>query len=91
MQSAVLGNAFMMGTPVLASRIGSFEEYVQDGYNGFFVDDVGDFDKITELYHTCRDNSDRFAANCRQTFLSTFWYRSKLEVFKRVLEEVFVC
>jgi len=36
-QSGVLPKAFMFGVPVLASDIGSFPEFVEDGENGFIV------------------------------------------------------
>nr|MDQ3916301.1 glycosyltransferase [Actinomycetota bacterium] len=36
-QSGVLATAFRSGRPVIASRVGSFEEYVEDGVNGLLV------------------------------------------------------
>ena len=36
-QSGVLATAFRSGRPVIASRVGSFEEYVKDGVNGLLV------------------------------------------------------
>lgn len=36
-QSGVLATAFRFGRPVIASRVGSFAEYVRDGYNGLLV------------------------------------------------------
>ncbi|MFN2586702.1 MAG: nucleotidyltransferase family protein [Actinomycetota bacterium] len=36
-QSGVLATAFRSGRPVIASRVGSFEEYVRDGVNGLLV------------------------------------------------------
>lgn len=44
-QSGVLANSFMQGTPVMATHLGSFDEYVQDGKNGVFIDDFS-YDSI---------------------------------------------
>jgi glycosyltransferase involved in cell wall biosynthesis len=83
-QSAVLPKAFMFGTPVIASRIGSFPEYVQEWVNGRFAD-AGDLAGIRGALVEMRENLASYAVNCRQTFLSTFFYESQLPAIGRLL------
>jgi glycosyltransferase involved in cell wall biosynthesis len=84
-QSAVLPKAFMFGTPVIASRIGSFPEYVQEGVNGRFAD-AGDMAGIRSALVEMRENLASYAVNCRRTFLSTFFYESQLPAIERLLQ-----
>ena len=84
MQSGVLPKAFMHGTPVVASRVGSFPEYVRDGFNGRFAsgDDPGG---VLSVLDEIRERSDEYADNCRQSFLDIFHYKSKLEELRQLL------
>lgn len=80
-QSGVLGNAFMMGTPVIASRIGSFEEYVIDGYNGFFIEDSRDLNEIYNAYMKIVNQTNQMEKNVRKTFVDKFYYKSQEDKF----------
>ncbi len=82
-QSGVLPKAFMFGTPVLASRIGSFPEYVQDGSNGKFV--THDPRCIAKAIDELREGISRYAAGCRESFLQSFFYQSKLRELSQIL------
>jgi len=84
MQSGVLPKAFMHGTPVVASRVGSFPEYVRDGFNGRFAcgDDPGE---VLSAMDEIRERSDEYARNCRQSFLDIFLYKSRLEELRQLL------
>jgi glycosyltransferase involved in cell wall biosynthesis len=76
-QSAVLPKAFMFGTPVIASAIGSFPEYIQEGVNGRFAD-ARNNESVRTALEDIRSNISSYSANCRRTFLETFFYRSRL-------------
>jgi glycosyltransferase involved in cell wall biosynthesis len=83
-QSGVMPKAFMFGTPVLASSLGSFPEYVQDGVNGKFAV-PGDRSRIHKSIDEMRGDLKTYAANCRKTFLGEFFYRSKSSNFQELL------
>lgn len=86
-QSGVLPKAFMFGAPVLASRIGSFPEYVAEGFNGRFVSG-DDPEAILAATAEFRNNQERYFTNCRKSFLETFYYRAKLRELRIALEGV---
>ena len=76
-QSGVLPKAFMFGTPVLASRLGSFPEFVKDKLNGRFAF-AEDTKGIEMALQDIFENISDYAVNCRETFLRTFFYRTNL-------------
>jgi glycosyltransferase involved in cell wall biosynthesis len=84
MQSGVLPKAFMFGTPVIASRIGSFPEYVSDGFNGRFAS-ADDRDGVLSALEEVRRRTTEYAGNCRRSFLNTFFYRSRLAELRKLL------
>ena len=84
-QSGVLPKAFMFGTPVLANRIGSFPEFVKDGVDGRFVNPRNAAAAL-EAVRDFRNNIRSYAANCRQSFLRTFHYRSSLGMLAGMLD-----
>jgi glycosyltransferase involved in cell wall biosynthesis len=73
-QSGVMANAFMAGSPVIATRVGSFPEYVVPGVNGEFVDSVDDFGAMLRLAEKMRRDIPAYSAGSRKTFLDTFYY-----------------
>jgi len=83
-QSAVLPKAFMFGTPVIASQIGSFPEYVEEGVNGRFAE-ANNLDGILGALEEVRSHLGAYAVNCRQTFLKEFFYGSRLADIRRLL------
>ena len=69
-QSGVLATAFRSGRPVIASRVGSFEEYVQDGVNGLLVP-PGDARALAEAMERLRSDpelAERLAAGAARTW-----------------------
>ena len=84
MQSGVLPKAFMYGTPVIASRIGSFPEYVRDGYNGRFAC-ADDPDQVLSVLEELRSRTGEYAENCRRSFLDLFFYKSRVEDLRQLL------
>lgn len=86
-QSGVLANSFMQGTPVMATHLGSFDEYVQDGKNGVFINDFS-YDSIFNAFQRVKGNMDEMVENARNTFLTHFYYRNQEEKFKEIVEKL---
>lgn len=87
-QSGVLPKAFMFGTPVVASPLGSFPEYVKTGFNGEFISNAKRFTEIDKVFEKIRDNFDKYSENARNTFLKTFYYRANISKLSDILSIV---
>jgi len=83
-QSGVLPKAFMFGTPVIASNIGSFPEFVRDGENGYLIDDY-DFEALSQKLLLVRGNISAMSKNCRTTFENTFHWKAQIPKMKTIL------
>lgn len=70
-QSGVLGKAFMAGTPVLATRVGSFEEFVTCGENGEFVNNEDIEDMINKIM-TIYTNIFSYSKSARKAYEKIF-------------------
>lgn len=69
-QSGVLATAFRAGRPVIASAVGSFQEYVRDGENGLLVP-PGDADALGEAMDRLASDGDlarRLAEGARRSW-----------------------
>jgi len=86
-QSGVLPKAFMFGTPVIASNIGSFPEFVRSGENGYLVDNY-DFENIYQRLLLVRENISTMSMNCRNTFENTFCWKSQISKMNEVLQSL---
>jgi glycosyltransferase involved in cell wall biosynthesis len=86
-QSGVVPRAFMAGTPALASRVGSFPEYIQPGVNGEFVDPGDDPAVVLEVVERIRRQSQSYVDACRRTFKETFYYRANLGRLAEIVED----
>ncbi len=73
-QSGVMASAFMAGSAVLATRVGSFPEYVVPGFNGEFADSIGEFNTLLRLAEKIQRDIPTYSQGCRNTFLETFYY-----------------
>ena len=82
-QSGVLVTATMFGTPVLASKTGSFPEFITDHQEGRLLGSA-DPETILQAYEEIRNNLSRYTTLSRRRFLSTFDYRSQLELCRRI-------
>jgi glycosyltransferase involved in cell wall biosynthesis len=87
-QSGVLPRAFMAGTPVLASRIGSFPEYVLEGLTGEFVDSSEDTAGILLAAEKMRQEPLAYFDGSRKMFLESFFYKANGNRFAKVLSSV---
>jgi glycosyltransferase involved in cell wall biosynthesis len=66
----------MAGTPVLASRVGSFHEEVQPGFTGEFVDVNEDPAAILATVQNLREHAADYFDQCRKRFLEKFYFRA---------------
>lgn len=87
-QSGVLAHSFMLGTPVLATSLPAFTDYV-DGQNGLVVS-VGELKNLDLLYQSlisiqCRQES--FSTAARLTFEKNFDSRGLVKQFESVLSK----
>ncbi len=86
-QSGVLPNAFMQGTPVIATKLGSFKEFVEPGKTGIFIDDF-ECDTITDAVNRIRKAGNVMNEECRKFFLVHFYYRNQVDTLKKIVEAV---
>jgi glycosyltransferase involved in cell wall biosynthesis len=73
-QSGVLPRSFMAGTPVLASRVGSFPEDVFPGLTGEFADADEDPAAILATVQRMQEHANDYVDVCRKRFLEKFFY-----------------
>ncbi|OOC44216.1 glycosyltransferase [Thermosipho sp. 1074] len=84
-QSGVLPKAFMFGTPVIASYIGSFPEYVESGFNGEFVFQINNFEEVYEKLEKIRVGLYGYSQNARSTFFKTFYYKANIKMLSNIV------
>lgn len=87
-QSGVLPHALMAGTPVIATRTGSFEEYVSEGATGEFVSAIDDHRQILDAIQRIVAHSEHYIKASRQAFIDGFYYRNYLPVYSALLRGV---
>ncbi len=75
MQSGVLPNAYMFGTPVLITSLNR-SEYFVDGMTGIEVGHQYDSIQIKSAIDTIIINFSQYSKACRSIFLDKFFYRS---------------
>ncbi len=87
-QSGVLCKSFMFGSPVIASNIGSFKEFVINDFNGFVLDEQNS-QMIYEKIQIIKDSIDTYKVNSITTFNNFFNYENQINKYKKVflLEE----
>lgn len=86
-QSGVLAHAFMQGSPVIASHVGSFDEYVVDGKTGAFIKNYS-YQEIFNAYKRIEGDIANISSNCRKAFLHRFYYKNQEEQFKKIIESL---
>lgn len=82
--------AFSTGTPVIASRLGSLKDIVQDGYNGLHFS-VGDKCDLFRAVSVLREDPDLFARLClnaRRTYLDHYTPAKNYEMLLSIYESV---
>jgi glycosyltransferase involved in cell wall biosynthesis len=84
-QSGVLPRSYMAGTPVLASRVGSFQEEVQPGFTGEFVDVNEDPAVILATVQNLREHAADYFDECRRRFLEKFYFRANCNQLTEII------
>jgi glycosyltransferase involved in cell wall biosynthesis len=85
--------AFATGTPVIASRLGSMNESISDGYNGlhFIAGDPDDLKHKIDLFIKETETSKMFYKNARQTYLEKYHpdihYKAIIDIYIKVMAE----
>jgi glycosyltransferase involved in cell wall biosynthesis len=81
--------SFACCTPVLASRVGSIPDFIEDNFNGFMVE-PGDLEllsaKIAELI--CSPSLESAAANALKTVIEKFSFESASSAYATVVQEL---
>ena len=65
----------------------SFEEFVEPGNTGVFIDDFG-CNTITNAIKNIEATGKVMNEKCRSFFLTHFYYRNQLDSFKKIVEKV---
>ena len=84
-QSGVLPKAFMVGTPVIASNIGSFPEYIRNSENGFLLAKTYSYDYLLDLIIYIKKNINSMSMYCRNTFERTFYWKRWVNDFALII------
>jgi glycosyltransferase involved in cell wall biosynthesis len=87
-QSGVMPRSFMAGTPVLASRLGSFPEYVREGVTGEFVDSGDDLPSLLSIVENMRSQYSKYVEGCRRMFLEKFYYKANIDRLASIINEL---
>ena len=80
--------AMSYGIPVLATKVGGIPEIVEDGYNGFFVQNEQDIsNRILELYND-KSLYNQLSKNAKKTFLEKFEINKMVNSYNLEYNEV---
>ena len=85
MQSGVLPKSFMFGTPVIVLKRNA-NEFIENKITGLLVEDNNDIQEIKGAVEYILSRNEIFLVNCRTKFKNTFYYKSKIDVFKKLVE-----
>lgn len=84
-QSGVLANSFMQGTPVVASKLDAFVEFIQEGENGEYIDDFS-YDSIAKAYDKIKQEC--IEESCRITFKKQFYATNQTKKFQEIVQNI---
>lgn len=84
-QSGVLPNSYMQGTPVIATHLPSFDEYVIPGVTGVFMESM-QFEDIDKAIAETLKYEEKLNIECRKYFLNHFYYDNNLEAFRQIID-----
>lgn len=86
-QSGVLCKSFMFGTPVIASNIEAFREFLNKN-NSVVIKNYNDMNEIINSANFIKDKLDLLSKNARESFIKEFYFYNKKEVFKERIEYI---
>lgn len=86
-QSGVLPNSYMQGTPVIATHLLSFEEFVKPGVTGVFINSF-EYDDIHFAVSKIMNSEEYLNKNCRDFFMSNFYYASQVNTFCEIMKSI---
>ncbi|PLV59334.1 glycosyltransferase [Thermotoga sp. KOL6] len=88
-QSGVLPKAYMFGTPVIASNIGSFPEFVLSGKTGQIISiEEIDYGSLIEQLMRIKENIKLYSNHARRFFLRVFHYKSYVKKMQEILQDL---
>ena len=85
-QSAALCKSFMFGSPVIASDIGSFQEFVDES-SGIILKEGYSLEDIDQAYTRILANLKQYAQGARDAFFRLFHYEEYMESFQKILQQ----
>lgn len=85
-QSGCLCKAFMHGTPVLATNVGSFNEFVTFK-NGYILEQMN-FEEVYKGYLKIIENLPEIVLNARNSYFEFFDAQYNKDNFKYILEQI---
>lgn len=83
-QSGVLCKSFMFCSPVIASNIGSFREFVNDS-NGIILSNGYSMSDIDGAYNKIIANLFEYSDGARNTFLDSFYWKKFINEFEKLI------
>lgn len=86
-QSGVLPNAYMLGTPVLATNLGGFFEFIIPGQTGEFIDNE-DCESIYQGYLRIKEHREEMSKQCRRYFIENYFYGSQKTRFVSIINSM---
>ena len=83
-QSGVLPNALMQGTPVIITNHGDADSIVTHKKDSYFISLPHNNQQIREAYDYIKNHLDIMSGAAKETFNNHFFYRSQMELAKKV-------
>ena len=87
----VLIESLAMGIPVIASNLGSINEYIEDGYNGFLFD-VNDLNQLKRIIcnvsEITKEENEKFYKNCLNSYKKFFNLENNFKIIKNLYSKL---
>jgi hypothetical protein len=79
----------MFGTAPIASTIGSFPEFIQNGANGYLMNDYN-FTTLKKTVYSAFENRKKLFENSRSNFFQKFYFANYANEMKHIVENMFL-
>jgi glycosyltransferase involved in cell wall biosynthesis len=83
--------AFSLGTPVLANRIGILEEMIDDGIHGFHFDvndPAGTVATLKKWHNLTKDDKQKISLNCQKAYWDKYSPQKNVILLESIYQEV---